>query len=126
MPALGFAAGLERMVLMLAEERAAAVPTPLAFLVHRGEHALDAAMLLRRRLIHAGIEADMDFEARSFKAQMRAANRACARFALILGEEEIAQGSVAVKNLEDGTQETVSQDAVAGVLAVGSATTEDG
>ncbi|HSH70523.1 MAG TPA: histidine--tRNA ligase [Deferrisomatales bacterium] len=116
-PALGFAAGLERMVLMLAEGNAATAATPLAFLVHRGEHALETALLLRRQLIRAGIEADMDYGERSFKAQMRSANRAGARYALILGEEEVAQGNVAVKNLDDGTQETVAQDGVASILA---------
>jgi len=126
-PALGFAAGMERMVLMLAEEAAAVAPAPFAFLVHRGEHALDAALLLRRTLIRAGIEADVDYGSRSFKAQMRAANRAGARYALILGEEEVAQGSVALKNLDDGTQETVAQEAVARLLApAGSPTVEDG
>ncbi len=125
-PALGFAAGLERMVLMLAEGSTAVAPTPLAFLVHRGEHALDAALLLRRQLIRAGVEADMDYGERSIKAQMRAANRAGARYALILGEAEIAQSNVAVKNLDDGTQETVAQDAVVSLLApTGSPATED-
>jgi histidyl-tRNA synthetase len=115
-PALGFAAGLERMVLMLAEREAVPPATPLAFLVHRGEHALHAALLLRRRLIRAGIEADVDYAERSLKAQMRAANRVSARYALILGDEELAQGSVSVKDLVEGTQETVAQDAVANYL----------
>ena len=126
-PALGFAAGLERMVLMLAEGNAAAAATPLAFLVHRGEHALDAALLLRRRLIRAGVEVEVDYGERSVKAQMRAANRAGARYALILGEEELAQGTVTVKDLDGRTQQTVDQDTVANLLApAGSPTAEDG
>jgi histidyl-tRNA synthetase len=127
LPALGFAAGLERMVLMLAERTSVPAATPLAFLVHRGEHALDAALLLRRQLIRAGVEADVDYGERSFKAQMRAANRAGARYALILGEEELAQGNVAVKDLDDGTQETVARDTVVSRLAPsGSAAVEGG
>ncbi|GAB4257564.1 MAG: histidine--tRNA ligase [Deferrisomatales bacterium] len=107
-PALGFALGVERLALMLGGD-AAVRPAPVAFLVHRGEAALERALAVRRRLIREGIRADIDYEPRSFKAQMRAADRLGARFAVIVGEDELARGQVTVKNLRDGTQETVAE-----------------
>ena len=63
------------------------------------------------KLLHdlrqAGIAAQIDYQGRSMKAQMRAANRANARTVLILGENEVAEGVVGVKDMESSTQETV-------------------
>jgi histidyl-tRNA synthetase len=105
-PALGFALGEERLALLLGTQ-AAPRPKPDAYLVHRGEGALEAALLLRRELSGAGIRAEVDFETRSFKAQMRSADRCGARFALILAEDEVSGGTVTVKDLIAGTQETL-------------------
>lgn len=108
-PALGFAIGMERIVLLLGAD-AAARPKPLAHLIHRGEESIEASMLLRRELASKGVTADLDYEPRSFKAQLRAADRVGARFALILGEDEVATHSVTVKDLSAGTQERVGRE----------------
>ncbi|MEW6486612.1 MAG: histidine--tRNA ligase [Thermodesulfobacteriota bacterium] len=105
-PALGFALGVERLALLLGTGAAPRLK-PDAYLVHRGEGALEAALLLRRELSGAGLRAEVDFEARSFKAQMRSADRCGARFALILAEDEVSGGTVTVKDLFAGTQETL-------------------
>lgn len=107
-PALGFAVGVERLSMLLGESYAAR-PKPLASFVCRGSEAVEAAMLLRRELARAGVATEIDFEDRSFKAQLRGANRGGARFALIFGEDETANGTVTLKDLEQGAQETMGR-----------------
>jgi histidyl-tRNA synthetase len=108
-PALGFALGMERLALLLGGE-AKARPGPAVFLIYRGEAALEEALRMRRELLGRGLYADLDYEDRSFKAQMRAADRKGARLALILGEDEMSQGTATLKDLAAGTQETLSRD----------------
>lgn len=109
-PALGFALGVERLILLL-NESYSVKPKPLACFIYRGAEALEAAMLMRRELAaKTGAAVDIDFEDRSFKAQMRAADKGGARFAVILGEDEIACGNATIKNLTEGGQETMSRE----------------
>jgi histidyl-tRNA synthetase len=109
LPALGFAVGVERVTLLLGGD-AASGAVPFAYLVYRGEEAAGEALLLKRSLSQEGLFADIDYEPRSIKAQMRAANRKGARFAVILGDDELAQGTVTVKDLSDGTQAMVGRE----------------
>ncbi len=105
-PALGFAAGMERIVLLMdpvTGERAG----PDGYWVFRGAEALKRAMVLRRELARLGIATEIDFAARSFKAQMRAADRRRARFALIVAEDELAGGTVTVKDMDTGEQQGI-------------------
>ncbi len=106
-PALGFALGVERLVLMLGEDSAKPA-APEALFVYRGEEAMRAAVAMRRKLLQRGVGADIDFEARSFKAQFRAADSSGARFAVVIAEEELASGNVTLKRLENSEQMIVS------------------
>lgn len=110
-PALGFALGVERLAMLLGAE-AAPRPRPLVSFVHQGPAALEEALVLRRELLRRGVAADVDYEARSFKAQFRSADRAGARFALVLGENEVAAGTATLKDLAAGTQETLPRGEV--------------
>jgi histidyl-tRNA synthetase len=86
---------------------------PLVYCVHRGAEGVDAAFSFRRAVVAAGVGAQMDYEARSFKAQMRSADASGARFVAIFGESEVASGVVALKDMSTGEQETLSHaDAV--------------
>jgi histidyl-tRNA synthetase len=116
-PALGFALGVERLVLMLGE--ATLGPSrPAAYFVCRGPGALDRAMAVRRRLALSGIRTDVDFEPRSFKAQFRSADASGARFAVVIAESEVAEGVLTVKDLQKGEQWTLPvEDAVALISA---------
>lgn len=67
-----------------------------------------AAFKLLAELRLAGISADMDYLGRSLKAQLKQANRYPARYVAIIGEEEAAQGKVALKNMQTGQQELIS------------------
>ena len=64
------------------------------------------------RLRDAGLSAEMDYEARGLKAQMKKAGRANAMFALILGPGEIERGTVTLRRMDTGDQEEVPEGAV--------------
>jgi len=108
-PGIGFGLGVERTLIAL---QALAVemppaPSPSAYIITVGETARPAGVKLLAGLRAAGIAADTEYGARSMKAQMRAADRARARYAVILGDDEIAQGVVQLKSLADGWQHRV-------------------
>ena len=113
-PAVGFAAGLERVLLAL--EKQGLLPAEEkrmdAFVVALGAAAQAPAFCLLTKLREAGLRASMDYAGRSMKAQMKQANKANARFALILGEDEIKENTVMLKDMEKGEQQKVSFDAV--------------
>jgi histidyl-tRNA synthetase len=107
LPGIGFAVGLDRIVLALEAERPApdAAPTPCqVFGVPLGEDSEAAVLALITGLRRAGIGADMSFGARGLKGAMKAADRSGAGWALLLGEQERTAGIVRVKNLRDGSQ----------------------
>ena len=112
-PGIGFGCGIERLLLVRAagEHPPLQAPRLRAFVVTLGEGARAVAPGLVARVRAAGLSCDRDFVGRSLKAQMREANRSRARFALILGDDELASDRVALKNLDAGTQETLSLDA---------------
>lgn len=108
-PAVGFAAGLERILLAL--ELQGLLPAQdkkiTAFVVGGGSAADIYAFKLLTDLRRKGIAVAMDFGKKSMKAQMKAAAKAAAKFALIIGEDEVANSTVTVKNLETSAQVTV-------------------
>jgi histidyl-tRNA synthetase len=120
--AVGFAAGLERVLIAVEASRAGPPAAEemdfYAVAVEEGQRgALFEAV---GRLRASGLSGTMDFEGRSLKAQMRSANKLNARFAVILGPDEAARGVVKVKNLRsqgDDKEEEVSFDEVASKLA---------
>ena len=113
-PAVGFATGLERVLLAL--EKQGLLPDTKkqadAFVVALGEAAQKPAFRLLQQLRSAGLTALMDYAGRSMKAQMKQAGKAGARFALILGEDEIKENVVMLKDMEKSQQQKVSLDEV--------------
>lgn len=108
-PGIGFGCGIER-VLLACEKLGVEFPSDEqrpVFVVTLGDGARLPGLKLLNDLRQAGIAAQIDYQGRSMKAQMRAANRANARLVLILGENEVAEGVVGVKDMETSTQETV-------------------
>ena len=112
-PAIGFAMGMERLVLLLEAARMEASRPPF-YLVSEGLDARRAGMILAERCRDAGVPVVRDPLVSSMKAQMRRADRAGARFVLILlGEQELAGGAVLLKEMGSGRQESLGLDAVA-------------
>lgn len=121
-PGIGFATGVERIILEMQRNEVSleAPPEAQVFVVHRGDAAARAAFALAGQLRRAGIATLVGESGRSFKAQMRRANSSGAAHALILGEDEMAAGTVVLKDLlGEAEQETVAVMDVAARLAGG-------
>jgi len=116
LPGIGFALGVERVVLLLDGEGFESRPD--LFIAYHGEPAGDAAFLLMCRLQRKGISVELDYEGKSLKSQMRRADKFRARYTLIIGEDELATGKAALKEMDRGVQEEVvlDADAIAGTL----------
>jgi histidyl-tRNA synthetase len=127
-PAVGWALGLERLAIILADTLGAqAAPGPVAFIAAAGEEARRAALPLARDLRRAGIRCDLSFSEGGFGKQLKAADRRGARFAIVLGEEEMAKGTASVKELATGEQVEVPRgDVAARLLAASEAARETG
>jgi len=108
-PAVGFAAGMERILLACAAENVAqpAHPGVDVFIVALGDPAMTWAFWGAERLRQAGLRVTFDLKGRSMKAQMREANRQQARFVAIVGDDELAAGVVQLKEMETGEQRAV-------------------
>ena len=109
-PGVGFGMGMERLMLAL---EAQGVSTgddrkALRWVIYTSETKNEALTLLAA-LRFAGLAADADLSGRSFKAQMKLADRAAATHALILGPDELAAENVTVKDLQTGQQEQVAR-----------------
>ncbi|MDO8615380.1 MAG: histidine--tRNA ligase [Dehalococcoidia bacterium] len=114
-PGIGFGSGIERIVINLKRQEA---PLPDArplqvYVVVQTPAARVPAFRLASDLRRAGVSAVAGSSERSLKAQMRHADALGAVYAAILGERELAEGTVALKHLADGTQETVALAEVA-------------
>jgi histidyl-tRNA synthetase len=112
-PGIGFAIGFERLVTVL-EHHGLTVPEPRphVFVAPLGEAALPQAFILAEQLRGAGLRAEMGYDEKSLRSQLRRANRLGAAFTVMFGERELATGKVALKNMQDGAQEEVALDAV--------------
>jgi len=106
LPGIGFAIGLERLVLMKGEERISS-PPPQLFIAAIGPAAADRAFVLMSQLQVIGIRVEIDYLGKSLKAQMRRANKLNAVFTLILGEEELESGRAQLKNMSDSSQSLI-------------------
>ena len=109
-PAIGFGIGLDRLLLTL---DALGVELPvdnpdIVFVAGMGESGHEAAIKIVSNLRDNGIAADMDYTGRSLKAQMKIANKLGARWAVIIGDDEIATSTVALRDMRSSEQHTVA------------------
>lgn len=108
-PGFGFAIGMERLVMLLKDsgQQSAVSGQPLVFMVILGDRAEKMAVPLIKILRSKGIRLERDYGNKSIKAQMKRADKLGAQFVLILGENELASGSIIMKNMESGEQENI-------------------
>lgn len=104
-PGIGFACGMERLAMLLPERD---LPRPDFYLAVLADEARDTAFTLTQTLRDAGLTGEMSYARRSMKSSMRQAGKSRARFALLLGEDELAQNTVTVKNMDTSEQHTVA------------------
>ena len=109
MPAVGWAGGIERLAMLIAEPPVPARPIAV---IPIGEAAELEALKLTQRLRHAGHVVDLGYGGNAGK-RMKRANKIEARVALVLGEDELARGAVTFRDLDAGSQEEVPLDALA-------------
>ncbi|EKO3958145.1 histidine--tRNA ligase [Vibrio fluvialis] len=119
-PAVGFAMGLERLVLMMETLGNTDVRRNVdVYMVTAGEGTLTAGMKLVEKLREQvpGLRVMTHFGGGNFKKQFKRADKVGAAVALVLGENEVAEKTVVLKDLAGGEQETISQTEIAGKLA---------
>jgi len=108
-PGVGWASGVERLAMLLAE--APAAPRPIV-VVPVGEAAQATALKVMQDLRHAGHVVEMGYSG-NLKKRLQRANKMNARAALLFGDEELAAGSATLRDLDSGEQELVSLDRLA-------------
>ena len=107
-PGIGFAMGMERLVMLLSQNNALDTrPFLDLFLVTLGEKAREKGFALMQMLRLQGLRVMMDHEGRSMKNQMKQADKQNTRFALILGDNELANREVLLKDMHSGEQKLV-------------------
>ena len=114
MPGVGFALGMERVFAAL---EASGIEIPVekgadVYCVALGEKAREKAFSWVIELRRNGLKAEMDYMAKSFKAQMKAADRVNAAQVVICGDNELENDAIIIKDMAASTQETVSQNKV--------------
>jgi histidyl-tRNA synthetase len=118
-PGIGFAMGIERILALLESAGVERSQTPQVFIVSQVDPADLLKLAERLRLEIPGLRIGSSLAGGSFKSQFKRADRSGARFAVVLGEEELARGEVQLKDLraEDASQQTLPIDHLGQVLA---------
>jgi histidyl-tRNA synthetase len=117
-PAVGFATGLERIILNLKRQKLdiPALPRPDVFIASLSGEAKTAAIKLASELREAGIAVIMATGDKSLKGQMRQADSLGIAYALIIGKQELSEGNVIWRNMRSGEQKTISLAEIARFL----------
>ncbi|MDY6953286.1 MAG: histidine--tRNA ligase [Thermodesulfobacteriota bacterium] len=116
-PGVGFAIGLDRLIELLAERANSFEKRPHLFIAALGARAQESAFRWVQEFRGQKIRAEMDFEGRSLKAQMRRANKLEASYALIVGDRELDDGAAVLRDLETKQQDQVPVQGLVEVVA---------
>ncbi len=108
-PGIGFATGIERIILGLQKENipVPALPGPQLFIAHLGDQARDTALKLAATLRHNGTCLIMGTGGRSLKAQLRQANNLNVPKVAIIGDDEVKAGTVVLRDMASSQQDTI-------------------
>ncbi len=114
-PAVGFAAGIERLLMVLESQKHAypPEPAPLVYVAGADTEGIAQALKIVASLRRIGVAAETDLLGRSLKAQMREADRQNARFSIVIGAEEIRGQSCTVKEMSNGESTALALGALA-------------
>lgn len=109
-PALGFAMGMERLLLLMEAQKIPFPEEPKCdlYIATMGENANLSAARIATDLRGEGMHAQFDVVGRSLKAQMKFANKLGAAFTMVLGDSELEQGKAKLKNMENGEEQEVN------------------
>lgn len=118
-PAIGFAAGIERLIMVMEKFNLfneVEVPAPLLFIAVQAAEAKQWAFSTAHKFRLNGLATEIDLQNRSLKAQMREANRVNAKYVMIVGEEELAKQKFQLKNLSTSEQQELSVEDIEATL----------
>jgi histidyl-tRNA synthetase len=117
-PAIGFAMGIERIILNLKQQAIPIppLPRPQVFIANIGDEARDEAIKLASQLRQLGVGIIVATGNKSLKAQLRQANNLGVRYAVIIGEEEVKSGTASFRDMTTAEQKTVTTSQLAGLL----------
>ena len=117
-PAIGFATGMERIVMNLKSQGVEVPPLekPVLFIACLGEGARGEGLSTAARLREAGLSVIVSSGDRSLKAQLRHANSTGASYAAIIGEDEVRAGTVMLRNMQSSEQQEIQQDDLIAIL----------
>ncbi len=113
-PAVGFAAGMERLMIACEELNIElALPKKVdIYIVSLGDNARSWALTALPKFREAGISATMDYLGRSMRAQMKDANRENAVYSIIVGDNELEEGKFTFRNMHESEEESLSLDEI--------------
>lgn len=130
--AVGFAAGMEASMLAIknkmrhrsdrdgrSDESSSFIEDPASphiYIVSIGDEVRNECFMLANTLRSEGISVDMDYEERSAKAQMRTANKVNAKMTIVIGQDEVDNGTVKLKNMKTGEENVVSRGNIASLV----------
>lgn len=108
-PALGFAMGIERLLIVMDKQNCDYIMPKSCdvYFATMGDNALDKAMILSQQLRKDGISAEFDVMGRGIKAQMKYANKIGALFTIVIGDNELENNIVKVKDMETGAETAI-------------------
>jgi histidyl-tRNA synthetase len=109
-PGVGFAMGMERLVLLLSAREMRQSPRPAVFIVWVGDAGRDWAFPAAQRLRRHGLSVEMEGEKKSLKSQMRRADKLRARHVLIVGEDELSKGVAVLRDMDNKEQTELKLD----------------
>ncbi len=117
-PAIGFATGIERIIVNLKKQGVPvpALPRPQVFIAYVGDEAKDEATKLSSTLRRNGIGVIEALGSKSLKAQLRQANTLSAHHAVIIGEQEVKTGTVILRDMTTAQQKTIPLNQLPGLL----------
>ncbi|MBK9333683.1 MAG: histidine--tRNA ligase [Ignavibacteria bacterium] len=109
-PAIGFAAGIERILMIMEADNLLPVKNdfPKLFIASIGEESKKFSFKLLETLRKKGVKCETDFLGRSLKSQMKEANRINAEYVVVIGDEELKSNSVMLKKMSDGSEVKVT------------------
>lgn len=111
LPGIGFGLGVDRIGAALEAAGLAEEGSDLdVFVAAASDAARKTALLLATRLRDRGVSADLDFMGRSLRSQLTQANRTGARWTVVIGDREIAEGLVTLRNMTTGEETKVGED----------------
>ncbi len=105
-PAVGFAAGIERIYLLMEDDECAAQPLDVYF-VHTGGETFEKARRVIQNIRDKGYTCDIDPNGKGFKSQFKKADRENARFTVIIGEDELAEAACTLRDMHSGEQKKI-------------------